>query len=243
MYSSTKRIVRKIIPNGLFFKMEPFLRQLYSFSKKGNNHLCGICNFKMKEWVKLPNEDDLCPNCGSLSRDRRLYHVLKEEYLLKNINILDFSPSRTLFRRLKKESKIKYTASDLSGNFIADVQYNMTAISQEDNTYDLIICYHVLEHITDDKKAMSELYRVLKNNGKILIQTPFKEGEIYEDLTIISEKDRLKHFGQEDHVRIYSVNGLQQRLKKVGFTIEIKNYSENEYYGFSKNEIILIAKK
>ena len=90
---------------------------------------------------------------------------------------------------------------------------------------------------------MSELYRVLKPNGTLLIQTPFKEGEIYEDYSITTEAERLKHFGQEDHVRIYSINGLKDRLQNVGFKIEILQFQEEDYFGFSDNEQLIIAKK
>ena len=87
-----------------------------------------------------------------------------------------------------------------------------------------------------------EIYRVLKPNGTVLIQTPFKDGEIYEDYAITSESERLIHFGQEDHVRIYSVDGLKKRLESVGFSIIVKQYEKDEYLGFS-NEIMLVATK
>ena len=89
---------------------------------------------------------------------------------------------------------------------------------------------------------ISELFRVLKPNGTVLIQTPFKDGEIYEDYAITSESERLIHFGQEDHVRIYSVDGLKKRLESVGFSIIVKQYEKDEYLGFS-NEIMLVATK
>ena len=92
-------------------------------------------------------------------------------------------------------------------------------------------------------QAMKELYRVLKPNGTVLIQTPFKEDEIYEDYTITSETNRLLHFGQEDHVRIYSVDGLKKRLESEGFSVSVKQFEENEYLGFSDKEIILFATK
>lgn len=243
MYSILKKIIRNIFPNTLFFKIEPSLRSFYSYFQKGKQHLCSICNFKMKKWVQLPNQDNLCPKCGSLSRDRRLYSILNQEYLLNQNKVLDFSPSRALFRKLKQKKQIDYTASDLSGDFIADKQFDITSINQVNNFYDLIICFHVLEHVIDDYKAMEELYRVLKINGTVLIQTPFKEGEIYEDNTITSARERLEHFGQEDHVRIYSIKGLQNRLEKTGFTVEIRTYSKEDYFGFSENETILLAKK
>jgi ubiquinone/menaquinone biosynthesis C-methylase UbiE len=126
---------------------------------------------------------------------------------------------------------------------MADVTYDITQIPKKENTFDLIICYHILEHVIEDVKAMSELYRVLKPIGTLVIQTPFKEGEIYEDYTITSETERLLHFGQEDHVRIYSVNGLKKRLENAGFTVTVKQFEKDTYLGFSDKEIILFANK
>lgn len=243
MYSVIKKSVRILFPKSFFFKAEPFLRKIYSYNKKGNNHECIICDFKTKKWIKLPNKDSLCPSCGSLSRDRRLWQLISKNYLKTTNTILDFSPSRTLYRKWKKENNIRYTSSDLSGDFISDVKFDITNLNEIENKYDLIICYHIFEHVIEDLKAMKEVYRVLNSEGTLLIQTPFKEGEIYEDYTITSEKERLTHFGQEDHVRIYSILGLKERLQKVGFNIEILQFKEDKYFGFSANETILIAKK
>ena len=109
----------------------------------------------------------------------------------------------------------------------------------------MLICYHVLEHIEEDQKALAELYRILKPGGSCLIQTPFKEGNTYEDFSIKSPLERLRHFGQRDHVRIYSVNGLEKRLVNAGFTVEVKEFKEqsDNYFGFKQNEYVIVAKK
>jgi len=243
MYNTLKNSLTRFIPKKLLFRIEPILRKCYAIFKKGSNHECVICEFKASDWVNLPNHDLLCPNCGSLSRDRRLWQLVKENYIKNDIQILDFSPSRPLFRKWKKEKNVNHIASDLSGDFIADVSFDITQIPEQDNQFDLIICYHILEHVIDDVNAMKELHRVLKPNGTVLIQTPFKEGEIYEDYSITSEAERLLHFGQEDHVRIYSVDGLKNRLENSGFTISVKQFEKDTYLGFSNKEIILFTTK
>jgi SAM-dependent methyltransferase len=243
MYNSLKNSLTQFIPKKNLFRIEPILRKYYAVFKRGNKHECIICNFKASDWVNLPNQNLLCPNCGSLSRDRRLWQLLKERYIKPNINVLDFSPSRTLFRKWKKEKNINHIASDLSGDFIADVTYDITQIPEKENAFELIICYHILEHVIEDIKAMNELYRVLKSNGTVIIQTPYKDGRIYEDYSITTESDRLIHFGQEDHVRVYSVDGLKKRLKSVGFSVVVNQYEKDDYLGFSDKEIILFATK
>ena len=242
MYNILKRVFTAIFPKKILFRMEPYSRKYYAFLKKGTQHFCSVCEFKASGFERLPNADLLCPNCGSLSRDRRLWKLITEKYLRSDIQILDFSPSRSLFRKWKKVANVKHIASDLSGDFMADVAYNITKIPEKDEQFDLIICYHILEHVIDDVQAMSELFRVLKTNGTVLIQTPFKEGEIYEDYKITLETDRLLHFGQEDHVRVYSVAGLKKRLESVGFSVNVNQLEKDEYLGFS-NEIMLIATK
>jgi len=243
MYNEIKKIIRTILPKKAMFKAEPGLRLLWSLAYRGSRYECTVCNTKLRTWIVLPNQDKICPNCGSLSRDRRLWQLITENYLRDNYKVLDFSPSRSLYRKWKKQ-KVNYIATDLSGDFISDNQYDITTIPESNNTFDLIVCYHILEHVIDDLSAMKELHRILKSTGTILVQTPFKEGEIYEDYTIISEKERLEQFGQEDHVRIYSVKGLKRRLTQSGFEVSINKYDkEDTNHGFSKDEIIFILKK
>jgi len=243
MYNFLKSIIKSFIPQNILVKNEENFRKILKPFYKGENHQCNVCETKLKNFAKLNNGDLICPVCGSISRTRRLYKLLNEEFIVPNIAILDFSPFRILYRKWKKKNNIQYFATDFGTDFIADYRYDITAITCKDETFDLIICYHILEHIVDDKKAMSELYRVLKKNGTVLIQTPFKEGEIYEDYSIVTEKERLKHFGQEDHVRIYSVEGLETRLKETGFNTEIRIFDEDVYLGLQKNETVIICKK
>ncbi|MCQ4142205.1 class I SAM-dependent methyltransferase [Chryseobacterium sp. EO14] len=243
MYNFLKSIIKSFIPQNILVKNEENFRKILKPFYKGENHQCNVCETKLKNFAKLNNGDLICPVCGSISRTRRLYKLLNEEFIVPDIAILDFSPFRILYRKWKKKNNIQYFATDFGTDFIADYRYDITAITCKDETFDLIICYHILEHIVDDKKAMSELYRVLKKNGTVLIQTPFKEGEIYEDYSIVTEKERLKHFGQEDHVRIYSVEGLETRLKETGFNMEIRIFDEDVYLGLQKNETVIICKK
>lgn len=122
---------------------------------------------------------------------------------------------------------------------------DITQLNLPDHSFDLIICYHILEHVEEDKKAMNDLYRVLQPSGHCIIQTPFKKGGIYEDYLVKTPEERKEHFGQEDHVRIYSVEGLSKRLSEAGFSVEPVFFSEeeNNYFGFHQKETILFARK
>lgn len=245
MYKSFKNIFLKILPKKLLFKYEQYFRAVVCFFYKGNKYKCNICGKNLRKFIEI-NTDRLCPNCGSIGRDRSLWILLNQKYLKQGISVLDFSPSRPLQRKLSKIPGINYNSTDKSGDFIADFSFDITKIDVEKESFDLIICYHILEHVKDDNKAMSELSRVLKNSGCCLIQTPFKEGDIFEDNSILSKEDRIKHFGQEDHLRVYSVAGLKDRLENCGFNVivnEVKKNANNAKYGLNITEHILVCKK
>jgi SAM-dependent methyltransferase len=243
MYNQIKKIVKTIIPKRILFSFEPIFRSFLYLFYKGDKFKCNICNKGLRKFIN--NDDKLCPHCGSLSRTRRLWDILNTILLKENISILDFSPSRSLYRILKNNASISYMSTDLSGDFLSDFKYDITNIDVRDESYDLVICYHVLEHIKDDTQAMKELFRILRKGGICIVQTPFKQGDIYEDFSIQSDEDRLKHFGQKDHVRIYSISGLMQRLIDCGFNVEIREFNaemENKF-GFKSNESVLLCYK
>ncbi len=245
MYREFKRLIKALIPKSALFKYEENFRLvLYQFYK-GVDFQCNICNKKLRKFIQLEDGDSLCPFCGSLSRTRRLWNILNVGYLKEGTGILDFSPSRSLYRVLKNIPGINYISSDLSGDFLSDVQFDITNINDKNDKYDLLICYHVLEHIDNDNQAMKEIFRVLKKGGTCIIQTPFKEGDIYEDPSVKKEQERVKHFGQSDHVRIYSVNGLKERLVKCGFLVTIMQFNEpkSNTFGFKAQENVLICTK
>ncbi len=243
MYNSLKIVVKKVIPKKFLLEHEDHFRKVLVPFYKGNKHVCNLCSTQLSNFVHLENRDLICPICGSLPRTRRLFMLLNNEFLQPNMVVLDFSPFRAVYRNLKKRNDFDYYPTDFETDFLADYHFDITKIETEDNKFDLIICYHVLEHIVNDQLAMKELHRVLKKNGNILIQTPFKEGEIYEDFTKTTQEERLQYFGQNDHVRIYSASGLENRLRNVGFQTEVRTLAADDYFGFSENERIIIAKK
>ena len=236
-------LLKKITPTAFIKKNETAIRVLLSQFYKGHRFVCSVCEFKMARFITSKKGDKLCPKCGSLARTRRLWQFLKPK--AKDVKILHFSPSRSIRRTLECLKNITYITTDYTNEFKAMKCLNIEAIDEPDNQYDIIICYHVLEHIQNDIKAMNELKRITKPGGICIIQTPFKKGVIYEDITIRSEEGRLLHFGQKDHVRIYSIEGLTNRLSSVGFQPIKQTYKEsiNNRNGFKTDETIIIAKK
>ena len=244
MYRLIKQLTKALVPNQIIRRNKSFFRSIVYQFYKGNTHACNLCHAKLKRFVKLANNDLLCPNCGSLPRTRRLYQILEEKKLIDG-KILHFSPPQSLSKKIKQFALVQYTSSDFENEFTADAKYDLTAIPIKNESINLFIAYHVLEHIESDITAMKELFRITKLGGKGLIQTPFKLGNIYEDASIKTPTDRLIHFGQKDHVRIYSAEGLSKRLENVGFSVEVLSFVEqtDNYFGFKSKEVVLLVKK
>lgn len=241
MYTFLKKALSQIISRQQLYSVEPYFRKLHALLYKGTKYKCPICSKELRNFITLSNGRSLCPSCGSLGRDRRLWQLLDSGMLNIGTTVVDFSPSRCLARKLSTQ-KINYYNTDLSGNFLAKYHYDITALPLEDNSIDLIICYHILEHIDDDILAIRELYRVLKPGGTALVQTPFKNGGIYENAGITTPEERKNHFGQDDHVRIYSVQGLKDRLENAGFIAVSTQYEADSYYGLNPETVILLKK-
>ena len=185
----------------------------------------------------------LCPICGSMDRERLLYLYLryKTDIFKKPVKLLHVAPESNIITVLYKKANVDYLTADLNGeNVMAKI--DITNIYYNDNSFDTIICNHVLEHITDDRKAMSELYRILKPGGWAILQVPMSTSleSTYEDSSIITPLERERAFGQADHVRIYA-RDYKQRLEQVGFAVDIFEWSVNNHcFGGQKNKFGLI---
>jgi tetratricopeptide (TPR) repeat protein len=169
----------------------------------------------------------LCPRCNSLPRHRMLWMYMKESKNIQtheNMSLLHFAPEGVLSEYFASLPSVNYITADL---YMENVTHKMdiTDIKFEDNSFDAIICIHVLEHILDDHKAMRELHRVLKPGGWGLLQSPLNPSieKTYEDPNIITPEERFKHFGQHDHVRIYGKD-YGERLVNAGFKLTIEEY-------------------
>jgi hypothetical protein len=240
MYHAVKSTFKNLGLLHLIKRHESAIRKCLKPFYYGHKHYCNVCDSHLRKFVRL-DHDLLCPICGSRSRGRFLLDFLTSNGLLKG-TILHFSPPKGLSQKLKSND-FNYLTSDYLDEFDADYSFDICNIDLPDDSVDGVICFHVLEHIENDIKAIKELDRILKPEGFCLIQTPFKEGEIYEDSTITSPEGRLKAFGQEDHVRIYGASGLKDRLIAVmeNRNILLHSIDQNERSGIEKDLFILIS--
>jgi ubiquinone/menaquinone biosynthesis C-methylase UbiE len=180
-----------------------------------------------------------------------LWLYISEELKIReknNFRVLHFSPSSGLLENLARLKNIKYHPTDIFNPLIKN-HFDIKQLPFEENYFDLIICYHVLEHVEDDHKAMQELFRVLKSGGVALLQVPFSENETLEDATVTNPEARKKLFGQEDHVRYYGRRDFVSRLQQTGFNVEEILYTKKideekiRIYQLDKDEIIFRCKK
>lgn len=193
----------------------------------------------------------LSPSTLSLERHRLMWLFLQREtcFFQDELRVLHMAPEQCFLSIFKKMNNLYYTSADLYSP-IVDVKADILALPFENNSFDVVFCNHVLEHIDDDRKAMSELYRVLKPNGWGILQVPIQlsREKTYEDFSITSPEERKKHFGQYDHVRWYGKD-YYERLASVGFKVEQWNtsehFSEEEIQKFvlEKSEILPIVRK
>lgn len=193
----------------------------------------------------------LSPSTYSLERHRLLWLYLKNEtsFFKAKLKVLHFAPESALMNQFKKLKNLSYDTIDLNSP-IADIKADICDLPFLDNSYDFILCNHVLEHIVDDNKAIRELYRVLKKNGIGIFQVPidYNRDTTFEDFSVTNKKERNKLFGQYDHVRIYGLDFFD-RLQKAGFLVEKCEYtsklSKEDIINFClpKKEIIPICRK
>jgi len=192
--------------------------------------ICPICQgqySQFKPFGKIPRPNALCPGCGSLERHRLLwlYLLRKSNFFRDNLKVLEVAPTRGFSDIIKNLPNIDYLSIDLNSP-LAMRHMDVTALDLETSTFDCIICYHVLEHIPDDRKAMRELHRVLKPGGWAIIQVPLRKGcpQTLEDLNITSPEMRRQFYGQEDHLRYYGED-YKSRLEEAGFIVTVDEFS------------------
>ena len=228
---------------------------LISFYLKGTTYTDPIDGKSFRKFLpygygkQRPNV--LSPSTLSLERHRLLWLYLKNEtdFFTAQKKVLHIAPEQCFLKLFKKQNNLQYITADLYSP-IADVKADICDLPFEDNSFDIIFCNHVLEHIEDDKKAMNELYRVLKPSGMGVFQIPqdLNREKTYEDFSITNPEERKIHFGQYDHVRVYGKDYFS-RLRSVGFKVNEINYSENisselvTKYCLMKNEILPVCFK
>ncbi len=231
----------------LFFAEKNISR--IQFSKyKGAGFTCNVCgrsytkfkdDFPSAENAAVINfheviagygKNIICPCCLSNARERLVIQMLKEMDI-SGKKILHVSPEKNVYNFIRHSAAV--TTADITPGFYKSIDRNIlrqdaTHFSFPDQSFDLVISNHILEHIPEDEKAMKEIYRVLKKKGQAVLQVPYsaKNKLTIEDKNICDPVLQSELFGQNDHVRIYALDDYISRLKNAGFEVEIVTAEE-----------------
>lgn len=251
------------------------LKTIYKYLRFwGGKYRCNICSTKVRTFFPLSidlqsraisngfpfdfrrmetlNYDKCnCPFCLSSDRER-LYMLYIEKYVApqeRNYSILDFAPNKAFSERLRAQ-QYDYTSTDLYRNDV-DIKLDICDMKEvDDSRYDLIICSHVLEHVPDPNRALGEIFRVLVPGAVAIIMVPlfWDVRKTVEDASHNTAELRLKYYGQDDHVRLFSREDFLDRIRAAGFEINQLTPSDFDQqkiveYAISDNSILYVCLK
>lgn len=243
------------IPRPLLIRLSYVVRPVLALFLRGNRYIDPIDGKSFWKFLPYgygtPRENVLSPSTLSLERHRLLWVWLEREteFFTKPSKVLHFAPEQAFYKRFREMSHLDYTTTDLNSP-LADVKADICDLPFKDNDYDVILCNHVLEHIPDDAKAMSEIYRILKPGGMAILQIPqeLNREVTFEDDSITDPSERTKIFGQYDHVRVYGRDYFDT-LRNIGFKVDEVDYTQKlskedvDRYRLATGEILPVCWK
>jgi predicted SAM-dependent methyltransferase len=255
------------------FCSRPIRKVLAFLNKHGHKKKCYICKREFNSFglygkgskgvpdfikeLKLVGSDIdnySCIFCGCHDRERHLFMYFDRLQLWDKIaqcKVLHFAPEKYIRKKILSIRPISYIMADLNPMEKSILCIDATNIPYPDKSFDFILCNHVLEHITNYKKAIDEIYRVLNFGGIAILQTPFSRvlENNFEDEGINTNELRLFFYGESDHRRIFSEKQLAGEFISAGFVLKLitnnslfdKNTSV--YYGINYNEDLYMLTK
>ena len=245
------------IPRPWLIKASYIVRPVISWYLRGDKFTDPIDGKSFRKFLPYgyvkQRENALSPSTLSLERHRLMWLFLRDNTTFftatKKLKVLHIDPEQCFLDIFRKQQNLNYITSDLASP-IADVKADICDLPFKENEFDIIFCNHVLEHISNDTKAMQELYRVLKPGGFGIFQIPqdLSKAITFEDNTITDRKERAKLFGQYDHVRVYGRDYFD-KLRSIGFKVDEVDYTKKitldkiEKYCLMKNEILPVCYK
>jgi SAM-dependent methyltransferase len=245
------------IPRPWLIKASYIVRPVISWYLRGDKFTDPIDGRSFRKFLPYgygkQRENALSPSTLSLERHRLMWLFLKDNTnfftAAKKLKVLHIAPEQCFLDIFRKQQNLNYITSDLESP-IADVKADICDLPFKENEFDIVFCNHVLEHISNDTKAMQELYRVLKPGGFGIFQIPqdLSKAITFEDNTITDRKERAKLFGQYDHVRVYGRDYFD-KLRSIGFKVDEVDYTKKitldkiEKYCLMQNEILPVCYK
>ena len=245
------------IPRPWLIKASYIVRPVISWYLRGDKFTDPIDGRSFRKFLPYgygkQRENALSPSTLSLERHRLMWLFLRDNTTFftatKKLKVLHIAPEQCFLDIFRKQQNLNYITSDLESP-IADVKADICDLPFKENEFDVVFCNHVLEHISNDTKAIQELYRVLKPGGFGIFQIPqdLSKAITFEDNTITDRKERAKLFGQYDHVRVYGRDYFD-KLRSIGFKVDEVDYTKKitldkiEKYCLMQNEILPVCYK
>jgi SAM-dependent methyltransferase len=248
-----KRAVKEIVPARAWSSAKVVRTRARAPFYRGRLVTCPCCGHSFRKFAPSrtgPNRT--CPYCLSGRRHRliALYLRAKTNIFTERLRVLHVAPERCLKQLLEPRPNLDYVGADLSSP-LAAVKMDVTDIPFEDESFDVVLCVHVLEHVSNDMRALSEILRILRRGGWAIIQTPVDKARehTFEDTRATSPTDRERLFGQDDHVRVYG-RDFPARLERAGFHVKVEEEFARELprdaverYGVAEHEAIHLCRK
>ncbi len=251
-----KTLLKRILGPRVCRRLRACQRTLLgTWYSRGNQVECPICRHSYSRFLRFGGrENDWCPSCLSLGRHRLLFLFLRDRmgFFTGRLRVLHFAPERCLAREIRRHPAIEYVTADLMVSFIhelceaPDRVMSITDIGFEDETFDVVIANHVLEQVDDDRRALRQVYRVLRPGGYAILQVDVdrRRESTIEDPRF-SPEERAQHYGFADEVRLYGLD-YSDRLVAAGFAVELSDYVRQldvTRYALDQNEVIYVCRK
>jgi succinoglycan biosynthesis protein ExoA len=224
--------------------------RLASVLNRGSRVQCPCCERRWRRFARFHGEHDQCPACCSLMRHRAMLLYLRDVLGLGTApaRMLHVAPDKGTIRWLASQPLVEYVTADLDSP-LAAVHADVTELPFADGEFDMLICAHVLEHVPDDRRAIAELFRVLRPGGTAILQVPPDDvAETFEDPSVTDPRERERLFDQFDHVRLCGPDYVD-RIAEAGFDVERVDYAEaldlarREEHGIRVGEPFYLARK
>lgn len=226
----------------------------------GKGKECPLCGCRRRKFLPYgyvtQRDNALCPNCLALERHRTLWlWLLRESDIGRGAvalpRLLHVAPEVALMRKFHKiyaAQPADYVTADLESP-LADLHFDIQHIPLEDESFDVVICNHIMEHVEDDRLAMREILRIMRKGGWGVILSPvdLQREKTFEDDTITDEAERTRIFGQYDHRRIYG-RDYAERLREAGFEVYECDYAnlipakEKQLYALTDEPLYIVRK-
>ena len=254
------KFILNLIPRPVLQRVADWIVPVVGMLYVGKGKECPLCGCQRRKFIPYgyvkPRENALCPNCLSLERHRLLWlWLLRESDIGRGAmalpRLLHIAPEVALMRKFRKmyaREAERYVTADLESP-LADMHFDVQEIPIEDGSFDCVICNHILEHVEDDRKALDEIYRVLRKGGWGVILSPveLEREKTFEDDTITDREERTRIFGQYDHRRIYG-RDYAERLQEAGFEVydipykEAFTAAEQQRYALCDDHLYIVRK-